>query len=166
MAPAYSYSHSRGLYAGVSLDGAIILSRSDVNHRFYGRLLTPMEILRGDVAPPRAAQPLYDALADAASKFPAPRHDKATILGAGGTAIMAAAAVRSRPIVPPSLASISVGGRTQDSTASPRADSTPIRSPMLAGSVFPDTAGSASMFTVPSSGDGSASDGGIRIVAE
>lgn len=62
MAPAYSYSHSRGLYAGISLDGAVIATRTDVNYRFYGRSVTPLEILGGQIPPPRAAQPLYDAL--------------------------------------------------------------------------------------------------------
>ena len=44
-APAYSYSHSRGLYAGVSLDGSAIFARDGVNHRFYGRKLSPMVCL-------------------------------------------------------------------------------------------------------------------------
>jgi len=32
----YSYSHARGLYGGISLDGAIILTRDDLNRKFYG----------------------------------------------------------------------------------------------------------------------------------
>ena len=63
IAPALSYSHSRGLFAGISLEGSIIVSRPDVNHKFFGRVLTPNEILAGAVPAPRAAQPLYDALA-------------------------------------------------------------------------------------------------------
>jgi len=62
LASAYSYSYSRGLFAGVSLDGLVILSRPDVNNNFYGRELNPIDILRGAVSRPRAAQPLYDAL--------------------------------------------------------------------------------------------------------
>lgn len=69
-APAYSYSHSRGLYAGVSLDGSAIFARDGVNHRFYGRKLSPLEILSGAVPPPRAAQPLYDALYTAQTSLP------------------------------------------------------------------------------------------------
>jgi lipid-binding SYLF domain-containing protein len=61
-AGAHSYSHSRGMYAGVSLDGSIVFSRPDVNHRFYGRVVTPHDLLKGYVPPPRAARPLYDAL--------------------------------------------------------------------------------------------------------
>ena len=62
-APCVSYAHSRGLYAGVALEGAVVVSRPDVNFKFYGRPLEPLEILSGAVQPPRAAQPLYDALA-------------------------------------------------------------------------------------------------------
>ncbi|KAJ1423544.1 Ysc84 actin-binding domain-containing protein, partial [Ochromonadaceae sp. CCMP2298] len=61
-APAFSYSQSRGLFAGLSLDGSVILARNDVNHRFYGRVVTPADLLSGRVAPPRNAAPLYDAL--------------------------------------------------------------------------------------------------------
>lgn len=69
-ASAYSYSHSRGLYAGASLDGAFIFSRSTVNHQFYGREVTPTEVLSGEIAPPRAASPLYSALTDMVSCSP------------------------------------------------------------------------------------------------
>lgn len=30
-------SHSRGLFAGLSLEGGVIVSRPDVNRKFYGR---------------------------------------------------------------------------------------------------------------------------------
>lgn len=30
-------SHSRGLFAGLSLEGGVIMARSDVNRKFYGR---------------------------------------------------------------------------------------------------------------------------------
>ena len=71
-AATYTYSHSRGLYAGASMEGSIIVSRSDVNHKFYGRLVTPLELLRGEVPPPRAARPLYDALQEATTAMSMP----------------------------------------------------------------------------------------------
>lgn len=74
LAPAYSYSHSRGLFAGLSLDGTLILARHEVNHRFYGRPVSPAELLYGGVKPPRAAAPLYDALVDALSSLPDVQH--------------------------------------------------------------------------------------------
>jgi Las17-binding protein actin regulator len=64
-ATVYSYSHSRGLYAGLSLEGSVIFPRPTVNHQFYGRAVTPKELLTGAVPPPRAAGPLYDALHEA-----------------------------------------------------------------------------------------------------
>lgn len=70
IAIAFSYSHSRGAYAGMSLDGSFIFARRNVNFQFYGREVSPQEILRS-VPPPKAAQPLYDALAHAFIAAPA-----------------------------------------------------------------------------------------------
>lgn len=61
-APIYTYSMSKGLYAGISLDGKVIVTRNWVNEKFYGREVTGMQILGGEVPPPPAARPLYDAL--------------------------------------------------------------------------------------------------------
>ena len=74
LAPAYSYSQSRGLFAGLSLEGSLVLARHEVNHRFYGRPVSPAELLYGDVPPPRAAGPLYQALADAEASLPDVQH--------------------------------------------------------------------------------------------
>lgn len=74
LAPAFSYSHSRGLFAGISLDGALILARHDVNHKFYGRAVKPLEILGGSMPIPRAASPLYNALREAQSSLPDVKH--------------------------------------------------------------------------------------------
>eukprot|EP00752_Nemacystus_decipiens_P007445 g6654.t1 len=62
VAHAYSYSHSRGLFAGLSLEGGVIVSRPDVNRKFYGRQISVRELLSGNVTPPPAARPLYEAL--------------------------------------------------------------------------------------------------------
>lgn len=35
--PGLADSHSRGLFAGLSLEGGVIVSRPDVNRKFYGR---------------------------------------------------------------------------------------------------------------------------------
>lgn len=61
-APIYTYSLSKGFYAGVSLDGKIIVSRPKVNEKFYGTAVTASQILRGVIPIPPAAQPLYEAL--------------------------------------------------------------------------------------------------------
>jgi len=62
LAPIYTYSLSKGLYAGISLDGKVIVTRHRVNERFYGQAVDARALLNGDVATPPAAQPLYDAL--------------------------------------------------------------------------------------------------------
>lgn len=65
LAPSWSYSQSRGLYAGISLDVSFVFTRADVNHNFYGRPVAPHALLHGTIPPPRAAQPLYDQLFNA-----------------------------------------------------------------------------------------------------
>jgi SH3 domain-containing YSC84-like protein 1 len=51
-----SYSRSKGLYAGVSLDGAVVAIRGSLNAAYYDREVTPTEILiQRSVANPHAA---------------------------------------------------------------------------------------------------------------
>uniref|UniRef100_A0A6U6L6M6 Ysc84 actin-binding domain-containing protein n=1 Tax=Odontella aurita TaxID=265563 RepID=A0A6U6L6M6_9STRA len=66
VAPAYSYAHSKGLFAGISLEGSVVATRADVNAKFYGRDIDARTLLFGNFQPrPRAARPLYDALDEA-----------------------------------------------------------------------------------------------------
>ena len=60
--PVWSYMKSRGLWAGVQIDGTVIVSRADANAAFYGRGIKAKEILLGDVAWPAGAQPLFNVL--------------------------------------------------------------------------------------------------------
>ena len=62
MAPIFTYSLSKGLYAGVSLDGRLLVTRDRVNERCYGGAVSAHALLSGGVPNPPAAQPLYDAL--------------------------------------------------------------------------------------------------------
>ena len=58
-----SYSRSRGLFGGASLDGAVYKQDEDDNQKVYGRRVTAKEILiDGTVRPTRAAQGLDGAL--------------------------------------------------------------------------------------------------------
>jgi SH3 domain-containing YSC84-like protein 1 len=61
-APIYTYSLSKGLYAGISLDGKVIVTRNRVNERFYGQEVTGLQLLSGEIPSPPAARPLYEAL--------------------------------------------------------------------------------------------------------
>jgi lipid-binding SYLF domain-containing protein len=64
--PAYAYAHSQGLFVGMSLEGSVVATRHDVNSKFYGSQIQPEELLfNSAVAPPRAAEPLYQALEEA-----------------------------------------------------------------------------------------------------
>ncbi len=58
-----SYSRTRGLFAGVSIDGAVLKQDSDDNERLYGHKVNAKEILiSGVVEPPPAAGPLDKVL--------------------------------------------------------------------------------------------------------
>jgi lipid-binding SYLF domain-containing protein len=57
-----SYSRSRGLFAGISLQGATMRPDVDANEEMYGKKLENKEILTGDVAPPAAAAKLETLL--------------------------------------------------------------------------------------------------------
>ena len=50
-----SYSRSRGLFAGISLQGATLRPDADANEEMYGKKLGNKEILTGDIAAPAAA---------------------------------------------------------------------------------------------------------------
>ncbi|KAL8690980.1 MAG: hypothetical protein Q9218_003700 [Villophora microphyllina] len=51
-APVWTYLKSRGFYAGVQVDGTIIIERIDENERFYGERIKVAEILSGKVRHP------------------------------------------------------------------------------------------------------------------
>ena len=50
-----SYSRSRGLFAGISLQGATLRPDDDANRELYGKDMENKTILTGSVAPPAAA---------------------------------------------------------------------------------------------------------------
>jgi SH3 domain-containing YSC84-like protein 1 len=62
IAAIYTYSRSQGLFAGVSLEGTVIGTRNDANAEYYGRQVTPEEILSGKVPPPSGATRLVQVL--------------------------------------------------------------------------------------------------------
>jgi hypothetical protein len=63
MAAIYSYSKSKGLFAGISIEGSVILERKDANEKFYRRTVTAKELLSGSVSAPPLANELLAALA-------------------------------------------------------------------------------------------------------
>ncbi len=61
-AAVYTYSRSKGLFAGISLEGAIIGTQKTANARYYGRVVSARSILAGRVAPTGGAQQLLGIL--------------------------------------------------------------------------------------------------------
>jgi lipid-binding SYLF domain-containing protein len=57
-----SYSRSRGLFAGVSLEGSTLRPDNDGNTLVYGSAMSPRDIVKGSVAVPSAAKPMVDVL--------------------------------------------------------------------------------------------------------
>ncbi len=57
-----SWSRSRGLFAGLSLEGATLRPDTEENEKLYGKDVTNKQILQGEVASPRAGWPLVSAL--------------------------------------------------------------------------------------------------------
>ncbi|XP_038656305.1 SH3 domain-containing YSC84-like protein 1 isoform X3 [Scyliorhinus canicula] len=61
-AAVYTYCKSRGLFAGISLEGSCLIERKETNRKFYCQDIRACSILYGDVAPPAVAQELYEIL--------------------------------------------------------------------------------------------------------
>jgi lipid-binding SYLF domain-containing protein len=68
-AAIYTYSRSKGLFAGASLEGAVIATQKTGNARYYGRPVSAGDILSGSVAPPPRASVLRAALGRWARAF-------------------------------------------------------------------------------------------------
>jgi lipid-binding SYLF domain-containing protein len=61
-----SYSRAKGLYAGVSLEGAVVAARNDLNRAYYGKKVTPTDILVHRAVANQQAAGLIEAVAKAA----------------------------------------------------------------------------------------------------
>ncbi|GAA5929141.1 hypothetical protein JCM1841_005148 [Sporobolomyces salmonicolor] len=66
-APVFTYSKSKGLFAGVSLEGTVLIERKDANEAFYGQSIPAVDLLSGKVPPPEAASALYETIEAAES---------------------------------------------------------------------------------------------------
>jgi len=91
----FSWSRSRGAFAGLSLEGATLRPDPQENRRLYGRDITNKEILQAGVRTPAAAQPLiaglnrYSNLTGSAS-----RSDVGSLRESGGRVSMGEDAIR------------------------------------------------------------------------
>lgn len=57
-----AYSRSRGVFAGIAIQGSTLRQDSDENEELYGRKIPNREIVSGKVTIPDAAKPFIDAL--------------------------------------------------------------------------------------------------------
>jgi lipid-binding SYLF domain-containing protein len=70
-AEVLTYSRARGIFAGISLNGAVITQHEDDTREFYGRMVPFKTILLGQVASPKDAAPWRETLAKYAGGAPA-----------------------------------------------------------------------------------------------
>jgi lipid-binding SYLF domain-containing protein len=57
-----AWSRSKGLFAGVSLNGASLRPDADRNAELYGKKLSTKDVIMGSMRPPEAARPLIHDL--------------------------------------------------------------------------------------------------------
>ena len=62
-AQVLSYSRTRGIFAGLELNGAVIKDDKNSTREFYGHMVTPRTALKGDVEAPKEAYPFLSSLA-------------------------------------------------------------------------------------------------------
>jgi lipid-binding SYLF domain-containing protein len=63
-----TYSRSKGVFAGLTLEGAVVEQDNDSTHAIYGRHMEFRNILSGKVATPKSAEPFMKAVAEAREK--------------------------------------------------------------------------------------------------
>jgi SH3 domain-containing YSC84-like protein 1 len=71
-AEVLTYSRARGLFAGISFNGAVIKQDEDATGELYGRQIDFKTILTGSVQPPQSAQTFLAAIKTAAGTDVAP----------------------------------------------------------------------------------------------
>lgn len=62
VAGVFSYSKTKGLFAGVSLEGSVLVERKDANEKLYNGKITARQLLEGSIRPPPESEPLMRIL--------------------------------------------------------------------------------------------------------
>jgi lipid-binding SYLF domain-containing protein len=97
-AEVLTYSRARGLFAGISLNGAAIKQDEDATRELYGRMVDFKTILTGSVPTPQPAEPFISAVRKAAGS------DTTASGSAGNTAPSTPPPASSAPVNPPPAA--------------------------------------------------------------
>ncbi len=71
-AEVLTYSRARGIFAGITLNGAVISQSKDDTRAFYGRMVPFRTILNGNVEAPTESSPFLTALGKYSGTSPAP----------------------------------------------------------------------------------------------
>ncbi|XP_046552738.1 SH3 domain-containing YSC84-like protein 1 [Haliotis rubra] len=61
-AAMYTYSKTKGIFAGISIEGSGLIERKDANRKFYGQDIRAHQILVGEVDPPEGCDDLYEVI--------------------------------------------------------------------------------------------------------
>jgi lipid-binding SYLF domain-containing protein len=106
-AEVLTYSRARGLFAGISFNGAVIKQDEDATRELYGRMVDFKTILTGSVASPQAAEPFVAAVRKAVGTDSAP-----------ATASQSSPRPASVPVNPPPAAAPAPSPATETAPAS------------------------------------------------
>lgn len=83
-AQVLTYSRARGVFAGITLNGAVVKQGRDDTFAFYGRMIPHRTILTGGVPAPQDSKPYLDTLARYSPVQPQPAHASATQVPTAG----------------------------------------------------------------------------------
>jgi len=140
-AEVLTYSRARGIFAGVTLNGAVVKMNGGETEAFYGKDYTSRQILRGEIPAPADAQPFLSAVAKynepavPASKpaaAPAPAAPAASTTAPADAAKPEPATGATKPVSQASPAATPVqpaAGSTVASNTSPPAKPSPVLGP-------------------------------------
>jgi len=62
VAGVFAYSKTKGLFAGVSLEGSVLVERKDANEKLYNRRVSASQLLGGSISAPAEAESLMRIL--------------------------------------------------------------------------------------------------------
>lgn len=62
VAGIFAYSKTKGLFAGISLEGSVLVERKDANEKLYNRRIAASQLLLGQIPAPMEAEPLMRVL--------------------------------------------------------------------------------------------------------
>ena len=125
-AEVLTYSRARGLFAGITFNGAVIKQDEDATRELYGRMVDFKSILTGSVPSPAAAEPFVAAVRKAVGTDTA---------AASSPAHRVAAPVPVNP--PPAAATAPVNPPAATPAPAPATESTPASEPAPAASPTP-----------------------------